>query len=77
MATPAQKDLNRLNKKAANERLKSVNPDQAEAGSKRKTNESKEEADARRETDKYRARKRRGIETEEEGNKRREENAAR
>ena len=35
----------------------------AKAGSKRKTNESKEEADARRETDKYRARKRRGIET--------------
>ena len=49
----------------------------AKAGSKRKTNESKEEADARRETDKYRARKRRGIETEEEGNKRREESAAR
>ena len=44
---------------------------------KRKINESKEEADARREMEKHRARKRRGIETEEEGNKRREENAAR
>jgi hypothetical protein len=36
------------------------------AGSKRKLKESKEEADARRETDKYRASKRRSIATEEE-----------
>ena len=35
---------------------------------KRKINESKEEADARRETEKSRSRKRRGIETEEERN---------
>ena len=34
MATPAQKELNRLNKKAAYERLKSVNPDQADVVSK-------------------------------------------
>ena len=40
------------------------------AGAKRKINESKEEADARREKEKYRARNRRGAETEEEGNKR-------
>ena len=38
----------------------------AKAGFKRKTNEPKEEADARRETDKYRASKRRSIATEEE-----------
>ena len=34
MATPAQKELNRLNKKAAYERLQSVNPDQADVVSK-------------------------------------------
>ena len=34
MATPAHKELNRLNKKAAYERLKSVNPDQSDVVSK-------------------------------------------
>ena len=34
MSTPAQKELNRLNKKAAYERLHSVNPDQADVVSK-------------------------------------------